>query len=109
MLSHATVTVTPGELEDEQFDDEMCDFILVMQEDLDVQDGINKKWDNVRARSCTVFTPKSLEAAQMLLARRYNLPKETHLIACPDEDRSTASEGLQFWSRTTFFPAMVSS
>ncbi|KAN0033168.1 hypothetical protein ACTFIV_005175 [Dictyostelium citrinum] len=63
-----------------------------------------------------------MEAAQMHLVRHHNLPKEeTQMIACPNEDRSTASEGLQhhhscvwrqsasFWLRTTFLPAIVSS
>lgn len=68
------------ELEDEElFEDELVNFVLYMQnneEDMDVLDRIHKNWDNVRARLCTVLTGKALEAAQMQLARRYNLPEE---------------------------------
>lgn len=73
------------ELEDEQpFEDELVEFVLYMnksEDNLDVLDRIHKNWDNVRARLCTVLTGKALEAAQMQLARRYNLPsEETQLI-----------------------------
>lgn len=68
------------ELEDEQpFEDELVDFILYMQknaDDMEVLDRIHKNWDNVRARLCTVLTGKALEAAQMQLAKRYNLPED---------------------------------